>query len=148
MLNMRKGNIILIIFFLLFFGLLIFLIKQKRINNPKLRNIFQNNQITNQTSFNQEEIPTAEPVAKGLILEIIEPKENVTYNNPSIKVSGKTSAYAEVYVNDIQTKADEKGYFSLNYNLDEGENLLIITANDQDGNYAEKEIIVILQTQE
>jgi len=46
-----------------------------------------------------------------LILEIIEPKENVTYNNPSIKVSGKTSAYAEVYVNDIQTKADEKGYF-------------------------------------
>jgi len=111
MLNMRKGNIRLIIFFLLFFGLLIFLIKQKRINNPKLRNIFQNNQITNQTSLNQEEIPTAEPVAKGLILEIIEPKENVTYNNPSIKVSGKTSAYAEVYVNDIQTKADEKGYF-------------------------------------
>jgi hypothetical protein len=83
-----------------------------------------------------------------LILEIIEPKENVTYNNPSIKVSGKTSAYAEVYVNDIQTKADEKGYFSLNYNLDEGENLLIITANDQDGNYAEKEITVFLQTQE
>lgn len=83
-----------------------------------------------------------------MILEIIEPKENVTYNNPSIKVSGKTSAYAEVYVNDIQTKADEKGYFSLNYNLDEGENLLIITANDQDGNYAEKEITVFLQTQE
>ena len=83
-----------------------------------------------------------------MILEIIEPKENVTYNNPSIKVSGKTSAYAEVYVNDIQTKADEKGYFSLNYNLDEGENLLTITANDQDGNYAEKEITVFLQTQE
>jgi len=83
-----------------------------------------------------------------LILEIIEPKENFTYNNPSIKVSGKTSAYAEVYVNDIQTKADEKGYFSLNYNLDEGENLLTITANNQDGNYAEKEITVILQTQE
>jgi len=36
----------------------------------------------------------------------------------------------------------------LNYNLDEGENLLIITANDQDGNYAEKEITVFLQTQE
>ena len=148
MLNMRKGNIRLIIFFLLFFGLLIFLIKQKRINNPKLRNIFQNNQITNQTSLNQEEIPTAKPVAKRLILEIIEPKDNVTYNNPSIKVFGKTKANVEIYVNDIQTKADEKCYFSLNYNLDEGENLLTITANDQDGNYAEKEITVILQTQE
>jgi len=145
---MRKGNIRLIIFFLLFFGLLIFLIKQKIINNPKLRNIFQDNQITKQTSLNQEEVPTAEPVAKGLILEIIEPKDNVTYNNPSIRVSGKTPAYAEVYVNDIQTKADEKGYFSLNYNLDEGENLLIITANDKNGNYAEKEITVFLQTQE
>ena len=83
-----------------------------------------------------------------MILEIIEPKDNVTYNNPSIKVFGKTKANVEIYVNDIQTKANEKCYFSLNYNLDEGENLLTITANNQDGNYAEKEITVILQTQE
>jgi hypothetical protein len=81
-------------------------------------------------------------VALGLTLEITEPKANTTYTNPSIRVFGKTSAYAEVYINKIRTRADEKGYFSLNYNLDEGENLLTITANDKDGNYAEKEITV------
>jgi hypothetical protein len=143
----KKGNVLVIVFFILLvvFGFLIFLIK-------KQRNIFQNNQrinqSTNQTNINQSTIPTVEPVSQGLTLEVIEPKENATYNDPSIKVSGKTSAYAEVYVNDIQTKADEKGYFSLNYNLDEGENLLTITANDKNGNYAEKEITVFLQTQE
>jgi hypothetical protein len=143
----KKGNTVVIIFFVLLviFGSLVFLIK-------KQRNIFQNNQrvnqSTNQININQSTIPTVEPVSQGLTLEVIEPKENATYNDPSIKVSGKTSTYAEVYVNDIQTKADEKGYFSLNYNLDEGENLLTITANDKDGNYAEKEITVFLQTQE
>jgi competence protein ComGC len=143
----KKGNTLVIIFFVLLviFGSLVFLIK-------KQRNIFQNNQrvnqSTNQTNINQSAIPTVEPVSQGLTLEVIEPKEKATYNDPSIKVSGKTSAYAEVYVNDIQTKADEKGYFSLNYNLDEGENLLTITANDKNGNYAEKEITVFLQTQE
>ena len=40
------------------------------------------------------------------------------------------------------------GNFSVNYNLDEGENLLTIVANDQAGNYAEKEMTVFLQTQE
>jgi hypothetical protein len=143
----KKGNTLVIIFFVLLviFGSLVFLIK-------KQRNIFQNNQrvnqSTNQTNINQSTIPTVEQVSQGLTLEVIEPKENATYNDPSMKVSGKTSAYAEVYVNEIRTKADEKGYFSLNYNLDEGENLLTITANDQDGNYAEKEITVFLQTQE
>jgi hypothetical protein len=153
----KKGNALVIIFFVLLviFGSLVFLIKKQGQNNLKLENILQifkkQNNTTNdkgQTNINKPEIPTTEPVTYGLTLEIIEPKENAIYNSPLIKVSGKTSAYAEVYVNDIQTKADEKGYFSLNYNLDEGENLLTITANDQDGNYAEKEITVFLQTQE
>jgi len=146
----KKGNVLVIVFFILLvvFGFLVFLIKKQRVGNPKLRNIFQTNQPTNQTNLNQEKLPTAEPVAQGLILEIIEPKENVTYNDPSIKVSGKTKANAEVYVNDIQTKADGTGNFSVNYNLDEGENLLTITANDSAGNYAEKEMTVYLQTKE
>ena len=117
-----------------------------------LKNIFQNNQqtnqSTNQTNINQSTIPTAEPVSQGLTLEVIEPKENTTYSSSSIRVSGKTSAYAEIYVNDTQTKADGTGNFSVNYNLDEGENLLTIVANDQAGNYVEKEMIVYLQTKE
>ena len=151
---MKKGNSLVVVFFILLavFGFLIFLIKKQNINNSKLGNIFQNNQrvnqSTNQTNINQSAIPTVEPVSQGLILEVIEPKENTTYSSPSIKVSGKTSAYAEVYVNDTQTKADGTGNFSVNYNLDEGENLLTIVANDQAGNYVEKEMTVYLQTKE
>ena len=154
---MKKGNTLVIIFFVLLviLGFLVFSIKKQNQNGFKLRNIpqifkNQNNQTneTDQTNINKPEIPTEEPVSSGLTLEITEPKANTTYNSPSIKVSGKTSAYAEIYVNDIQTKADGSGNFSVNYNLDEGENLLTIVANDQAGNYAEKEITVFLQTQE
>jgi hypothetical protein len=153
----KKGNTLVIIFFVLLviFGSLFFLIRKQGQNNLNFKNIPQifkkQNNTTNETgqnNINKPEISNEEPVALGLTLEITEPKANTTYTNPSIKVSGKTSAYAEVYVNEIRTRADEKGYFSLNYNLDEGENLLTITANDQDGNYAEKEITVFLQTQE
>jgi cytoskeletal protein RodZ len=151
---MKKGSSLVVVFFILLavFGFLVFLIKKQNINNSKLRNIFQNNQrvnqSTNQTNINQSTIPTAEPVSQGLTLEVIEPKENTTYSSSSIRVSGKTSAYAEVYVNDAQTKADGTGNFSVNYNLDEGENLLTIVANDQAGNYVEKEMTVYLQTKE
>jgi len=153
---MKKGNTLVIVFFVLLviLGFLVFLIKKQGQNSLKLQNIPQifknkNNQTneTNQTNINKPEIPTEEPVSSGLTLEITEPKANTTYNSPSIKVSGKTNANAEVYVNDIQTKADGVGNFSVNYNLDEGENLLTIVANDQAGNYAEKEITVFLQTQ-
>jgi hypothetical protein len=154
---MKKGNTLVIVFFVLLviLGFLVFLIKKQGQNSVKLKNIpqifkNQNNQTneTDQTNINKPEIPTEEPVSSGLTLEIIEPKANTNYNSPSIKVSGKTKANAEVYVNDIQTKADGSGNFSVNYNLDEGENLLTIVANDQAGNYVEKEITVFLQTQE
>jgi len=151
---MKKGNTLVIIFFVLLviLGFLVVLAIKQSSNGLKQKNFFQNNQQSsqsvNQKNVNQPEIPTAKPVEQGLTLEITEPKENATYSSPSIKVSGKTSAYAEVYVNDAQTKADGAGNFSVNYNLDEGENLLTIVANDSAGNYAEKEITVFLQTQE
>jgi hypothetical protein len=154
---MKKGNTLMIVFFVLLviLGFLVFLIKKQGQNSVKLKNIpqifkNQNNQTneTDQTNINKPEIPTEEPVSSGLTLEIIEPKANTTYSSSSIKVSGKTNANAEVYINDVQTKADGVGNFSVNYNLDEGENLLTIVANDQAGNYAEKEITVFLQTQE
>jgi len=146
---MKKENILLIIiFFLLVFGFLIFFIKKQKVNNFRLKNFFQNNQQALKTNKAKGEIPTTQPVFNGLTLEIAEPKENALYKNPSIKIFGKTSPYAEVYINDIETKADEKGNFSAYYNLDEGENLLTIVANDSLGNYAEKEITVYLQTEE
>ena len=146
---MKKGNTLIIVFFILLtvLGFLVFSIKSRRLNNFRLKNIFQNNRQTNQTNLNQSQIPTTKPIVQGLTLEITEPKESSTYNSSLIKVSGKTSANTEIYINDIEAKADAFGNFSVNYNLDEGENLLTIVANDQAGNYAEKEITVYLQTQ-
>jgi cytoskeletal protein RodZ len=151
---MKKGNTLMIVFFVLLtvFGFLVVLAIKQSSNGLRQKNFFQNNQQSsqsvNQTNVNQPEIPTAKPVEQGLTLEITEPKENATYNSPAIKISGKTKANAEVYINDTQTKADSFGNFSVDYNLDEGENLLTIVANDSAGNYAEKEITVFLQTQE
>ncbi len=119
--------------------------------NPVLKNI--KNQLTtkenvkneNQT-LNFQQIPTEKPVKSGIDLIINEPKENAVFSNPNIKISGKTASDAEVFVNDKKTKADNQGNFSLDYQLDEGENLLTVSANDANGNYAEKEIVVYLQT--
>jgi len=146
---MKKGNTLVIILFvlLIIFGFFVFLIKKQNFNNLRLKNIFQNNQVK-PTNLNQSEIPTIEPVLQGITLEINEPKSKTVFKSSSIKVSGKTSAYAEVYINDFETKADGAGNFSVNYNLDEGENLLTVVANDASGNYAEKEITVYLQTNE
>jgi len=155
-----KKTIFLVIILILLIGLssyFFILIKKQSLNDFGLKNISQvfqnknnlhNNNQVNQANFNQSATPTTKTVSQGITLEISEPKANAFYNTSSIKVSGKTSAYAEVYVNDIQTKADGMGNFSVNYNLDEGENLLTIVANDQAGNYAEKEMTVFLQTQE
>jgi len=158
---MKKGNTLVIVFFILLviLGSLVFSVKKQNQNSFNLKNIpqifrnqkdFQNNQVnqSDQTNINKSEIPIEEPISQGLTLEIAEPKENSTYNSSLIKVSGKTSANTEIYINDIEAKADYFGNFSVNYNLDEGENLLTIVANDQDGNYAEKEITVYLQTQD
>lgn len=116
----------------------------------KVKNQLKNSNIKNQEQTQEpldfQKLPTEKPVEAGIKLEVIEPKESAVFSNPNIKITGKTVSYAEVFVNDKQTKADEKGNFSLDYTLDEGENLLTIVANDNNGNYAEKEIVVILNT--
>jgi len=149
-----KRTIILIGIALILLGTLaylVFLIRDQKISYLnrafETKKMSQPNQF-NRTGVGQSNIPTANSILQGITLEITEPKAEAVYNNSSIKVSGKTSANAEVYINDIETKANTFGNFSINYNLDEGENLLTIVANDSSGNYAEKEIIVYLQTNE
>ncbi|MGB9883010.1 MAG: hypothetical protein ACPLRN_00635 [Microgenomates group bacterium] len=125
-----------------------YLLSLKKINIPKFgqnQNIQQQKGSLNNQEF-QPSIPTEQPVNQGLTIEVVEPKPNSVYKSSQIKVVGKTSPLAEVFVNDKQGKADNQGNFSINYQLDEGENLLTISASDQAGNYAEKEIVVNLQT--
>jgi hypothetical protein len=57
-------------------------------------------------------------------------------------VQGKTSANAEVFVNDKEAKADASGSFSIAIVLDEGENIISVAANDASGNYASQDLTV------
>ncbi len=96
----------------------------------------------------EKETSTAETteIAEGLTLTISAPDDKVTVNSQALQVIGKTSPNADVFVNDVQAKADSTGNFFVNYSLDEGENVLTVVANDDKGNYAEKELTVYLES--
>ena len=47
-----------------------------------------------------------------------------------------------MFVNESETKADSSGNFSATLTLDEGENYILVVANDSSGNYAEKEFTI------
>lgn len=81
-----------------------------------------------------------------IFIDLISPKDKEVVKTSLLNIKGKTVANAEVFVNDTETKADALGAFSTNLTLDEGENTIIISANDSLGNYIEKEITVILES--
>ena len=81
-------------------------------------------------------------VASEISLTISSPVNGATVTTDSVVVRGKTKPNAEVFVNDEATVADTSGNFSVTLNLDEGDNPIVISANDADGNVAEKELIV------
>lgn len=82
----------------------------------------------------------------NMILEITSPQNNATVFNPTITITGKTKPKAEVFIGDKELVADSQGNFSLNYQLEEGENEIAIVANDDLGNYAEKDLVINLET--
>jgi len=94
---------------------------------------------------NQKDVNSSAPV-QGLILSVEQPVNNSVINESQTVVKGKTSPDASVFVNDQELKADSLGKFSTTINLEEGENYILISANDEEGNYAEQEIIVSLET--
>ncbi len=83
---------------------------------------------------------------RGIFLTITDPKDKATVNSSSVTVKGKTAGGATVFVNDKEVRADNGGNFSSKATLEEGENTIIIVANDADGNYIEKEIMVNLES--
>jgi hypothetical protein len=85
---------------------------------------------------------TTKEISAGLSLDILQPQEGTTVDNQNLMIKGKTAAEAEVFVNEKQLKADSNGDFFTTITLDEGENNISIVANDEDGNFAEKEITV------
>jgi len=81
----------------------------------------------------------------GLSLTVISPINGQTVTTSQITVTGKTAPFAEVFVNDVELKADVAGNFSQGMTLEEGENYILIVANDTDGNFAEKELSIIYE---
>lgn len=81
-------------------------------------------------------------LTSGITLTISTPSNNTTVSNSSLAVKGKTVAGAEVFINNAETKADANGNFSVKLTLEEGENYILIVANDAAGNYSEKELSI------
>lgn len=102
----------------------------------------------------QEDAVSPSPALTGTVsrgsaitLVVTTPPDNSTVTTGSLIVRGKTVPGAEVFVNDAETKADSAGNFSATISLDEGENYILVVANDPQGNYSEKEITVIYEAQ-
>lgn len=84
-------------------------------------------------------------VSEGLTLTITSPIDKSTVTTATVTISGTAAPLADVFVNDTEAKADSTGKFSVPVTLDEGENIIAVSANDADGNYAEKQITVIYE---
>jgi len=91
--------------------------------------------LTNETASGKTE-------TKQIALEVSQPENNSTVKTSSVLVKGTTSPKADVFINDIETKSNEDGSFSATVYLDEGNNYIIVTITDADGNFAEKELSV------
>jgi len=142
---MKKGLFFLILLTLVLIG--VYLIKSQNAGTQKNqagKNQDVQRQETPVETQNNVDVTTA-PVSQ-ISLEISQPADKATVNSAALNVAGKTVPGADVFVNDRQTKAAADGSFSVGITLDEGENSIVIVANDSQGNYAEKELTVTLET--
>ncbi len=71
--------------------------------------------------------------APGFFLEVTSPQDGATVASDRIQVKGKTVPLAEVWVNENQTVADRNGNFSVAVSLEEGENYLLVSAGNENG---------------
>ena len=85
-------------------------------------------------------------VSTTLPLTVTYPANNATLSSSSLTLTGKTAPNADVFVNDQTTKADANGNFSVKLTLDEGQNGVVVNANDVNGNVAEVDLSVNVQT--
>lgn len=137
---MKKNSLffiflIVLIFLVLFFG------KEKKPSIIPHDNVNKTITVT-PVIFNQgKQVPIVD-----IPLQIDSPQNGSTVNSSPITIRGKTVALATVQINEKEIKADNEGNFSTSIAIDEGENNISIVANDQDGNYAEQDLTVMLET--
>lgn len=80
------------------------------------------------------------------VLDIYEPGDNTeVHGDKKIKVSGKTEKQAKVFVNDQRLITNPDGTFSLDFPLNDGENILNFKAEDEALNFTEIQRRVIFK---
>lgn len=123
-----------------------FVIKPTKTIQPNM--ILVTPSISQEELTNQQTQTTASTSSAEISLTISEPLDNEIINTSVVAVKGTTLPDASVFVNDKELKADAKGAFSTSVSIDEGENIISIVANDENGNFMEKELTVILESVE
>lgn len=68
--------------------------------------------------------------------------DNLTVDSDFIEIKGKVVDFDMLYINDVVIEAEENGKFSYDYELEEGENQIIISAEDRAGNIGVNEITI------
>lgn len=112
---------------------------QQGTDNPAI----QNNEPTKEPVNQGDDSGTVEKTFQSAIsLTVSSPVNGLISTSPTVLVKGKTLPNADVAVNDSDLKADASGAFSVSIKLDEGDNVIVVIANDDQGNVAEKEITV------
>ncbi len=147
---MAKSNInivLVVLAALLLIGGLTYALKQAPANRPTTSSQPSLAPVSMVPDSNQNITPSSQPTSREpttatLNLNIVEPKNGAVVNSSNLKVSGKTVASADVFVNDKELTADSAGNFSTTIGLDEGDNSVIVSANDDNGNYAEQELTI------
>ncbi len=140
---MKNNTVIVsIILLILLTGLVTLSTKKNssKINNP--------NTVISPTNTDNQGVngETLSPqIQQEISLNILFPVNGQVINSDQITVKGTSVPNAEVNINDIQVIADTQGNFSATVKLDEGENTIIIVANDEKGNTAEQEITITYQ---
>lgn len=110
---------------------------KKEVKEPSIPADVTVNENAEQADKSFEDVDAGE-----FFLQVGSPKDGITVSSPTITVSGKTKSNADVFINDLETKADDDGVFSADLSLEEGENIIIITAGDDEGNFDEKELTI------
>jgi len=139
--------ILILILILLVLTAIILVVKNSPQTSPltKTTSKTENNitQIPKQeTVIEQTTTPTSPLYKQEIPLSIISPTNGSVVTYSSLIVKGNTAPKAEVFVNDKETVADTQGNFSVTLTLDDGENIIVVTANDSQGNSSEKELII------
>ncbi len=102
--------------------------------------------VTVENEFSQPKVspeantPEEKPTTQQFSFAVTSPTSGTTVNVDTVTITGKTVPQADIFVNEVDTKADAAGNFSIAYTLEEGENYLIVGANDEFGHSDETEL--------